>query len=101
MVPYGLVFRAKENGRRKDALKTLRHTAAIAAIIGKSEEIQDLCGTVKTDGSALLPQSECGHPDGNKLVLAKRQAEIGMANNLKKEFPVAALVDKLIFGRRS
>ncbi len=101
MTPGWVIFRAEEDGRSKDALKTLRHPAVIAAILGKPEEVQDPGGAVEMDGSALLLEGECSNPNWKESILPERQAEVRMTNNVKEEFSVPALVHKLVFGKRT
>jgi hypothetical protein len=79
-------------------LEALHHAAVIAAVLGKSEKLEHLSGTAKTNSPVLLAKGERGNPDGYEPVLAKRQSEIGMADDVKEEVSVASSVNKLIAG---
>ena len=72
MVSCRLIFRSEKDGGRKDALKALRYTPVVAAILGKPEEIQNLGCTTEADCPALLTQGESSNPDGNQAVLTER-----------------------------
>jgi len=72
MVPCGLVFSPKENGRSKYALKALHYTPAVTAILGKPEKIQNLGCALEVDRLAFLPKGQRCNPDGNQAVLAER-----------------------------
>lgn len=67
----GLFLRAEKDGRGEDPLKTLHHSSVVATIFSESEEIQNLCGAIEMDGTALLPEGEGCDPDGNETVLAE------------------------------
>ena len=56
---------------------------------------------MEMDCAALLAEGKCRHPDGDQAVLAERQAEVGVRDNLKDEIPVPALVNELAFGKRA
>lgn len=56
-VSTGLIVGAKEDGRCKDALEALHDPAIMAAIFGKTEEVQHLSGAVEADVPALLLHS--------------------------------------------
>jgi len=93
-----LLFGAEEDRRGENTLETLHHAAVIAAVLGKAKKLQHLSGTAKTNGAILLAKGERGNPDGYEPVLAKRQSEIGMADDVKEELSVASSVNELIAG---
>lgn len=96
-----LVFRAEEDGRGKNPLKTLYHSSVIATILGESEELQHLRGAIEMDRTALLPKGEGCYPDGDEAILAEGQAKIRMCDNLQEEFTVPALVKDLPLWKRA
>src|SRR5215472_8973157 len=91
-VPFALISRAKENGRRKDALEAFHDAAISFSVFEQPEEVQHLSGGAKVDGPAPLPQSQSCDPDGNEPILAKRQAEPRVPRDLEEELAVSSCV---------
>jgi hypothetical protein len=54
--------------------------------------VQHFGGTAEGNRLFLLPHCDCGKKDGDDAVLAPRQAILRMADNLKKELPIAPFV---------
>jgi len=77
----------------------LNHSAVIAAVLGKPEELKDLSSTFEMHGAAFLAEREGSDPDRYEAVLAKGQAEVGMADNVKEKFSIASSVNELITGQ--
>lgn len=72
-----LVLRSEKDGGGKDALEALHRATAIAAVLGKAEEVQHLGSALEANGAGLLSECKCGYPDGNKAVLPKGKPKSG------------------------
>jgi hypothetical protein len=59
-------------------------------VLGQAEEVDHLGSRIKTNRPGFLPDCERGDPNRNESVLAERQAELGMADDLEEETAVPA-----------
>jgi hypothetical protein len=83
----------------ENPFESFNQTTIVKSVLAQMKEIEDLSCTLESDDSASLPEGHGGNPNGYEPVLAKRQTEVGVASNLKKEFAVAPRVSELAQGR--
>lgn len=95
-----LFFGSKENRGAEEPLETVDESAVVRAVFGEIEEVEHLGGRIEMDLAGFLPQRERGNPDGNEPILAERQTEIGIGNDMERKFAVAPTMDDLE-GRRT
>jgi len=97
-VDAGMLLGSKENCCCKNSLETFDDAPIVAAIFRQVEEVEHLrCGLEARD-TALLADGKRRNPNGYEPVLAVWQPEIGMRDDVKKEFAVAPTMD-LLCGR--
>jgi hypothetical protein len=99
LTAVGLVFGSKEDRGSKDAMEALDYAAIMTAVLGEAEKVEHLGGALETYDPAFLLHSQRCYPDGYEAVLAKGEAEFGMAGDIEKEPPVAPRVNKPQPGR--
>lgn len=84
-----------------DPFKTLRDPAVIATVLMELEGVHNPGGTVEMYCALLLPHGESGNPNWVESIAPKGQSEIRMSEDMKEEFPIPALVNKLLFRKRA
>jgi hypothetical protein len=94
-----VIFGSEENGGTEEPLEALHEAAVVGAVFGKMEKVEHLGGRIEMKLAGFLPQGERGDPDGNEAVLSERQSEVGMGDDVEKEFAVAPAMDEFCGGR--
>ncbi len=91
-----LVVRSEKDRSSKYALETFHDAVIPLAVFEEVEEVEDLGGCIESHHAAALADGHGCYPDRNEPVLAVREAELRMADDLKEEFPVAPCVGQPI-----
>jgi hypothetical protein len=92
----GLRFGAEENSGAENAPEGFDDAPIMPTVFRQVKEIEDLGSRLKPDDAALLPNRQRGDPNWNQAILAVRQSEFGMSDNMKKEFSISPAVDLLV-----
>jgi len=87
---------AEEDAGRKDALETLDEPAVVNAVLWKLQELEQLGGSLKVNGTALLLHGQRRDPDRNQAILAKGQTKTLMGDDLQKELAVLTTMNQLL-----
>jgi hypothetical protein len=95
----GVIFGSEEDGGAEEPFEAFHEAAVVGAVRGKMEKVEHFGGRIEMKLTGFLPQGECGHPDGDEAVLAEAQSEVGMGNDVQKEFAVAPTMDEFCGGR--
>jgi hypothetical protein len=64
------------------------------------EEVEHLGGRIEMEIAGFLPQRERGYPDRDKAILPEREPEVGMGDDVEREFAIAPAMDE-VGGRRT
>ena len=92
-----LLFRAEKDGGAKDALKALNDPVVVVSVLGQFEVVEHLRGTGKPDQPTLLENREGRDPNGDEAVLAKRQTEPRVPDDIEGELAVAPGMGELVY----
>jgi hypothetical protein len=95
------IFGAEKDGSGKEPLKTLNQSPVIPAILGQTKEVEHFGRCGKMNHTVLLAEGQRGNPDRDEPILAERNAEVGMGDDVEKELSISSLVSKLVFGKRT
>ena len=68
------------------------------AVFGKVKELENFGSRLESHNAVLLADCQCGNPNRDEPVLAVWQPEIGMRDDVKKEFAVSPTMDLLCGG---
>ncbi len=85
-----LLFGAEEDGGAKDALESVNDSVVMISILWKIEVVEHLRRTLKADDAAFLENGQGRDPDGDEAVLAKRQTEARVPDDIKSKFAIAS-----------
>ncbi|MGA2075106.1 MAG: hypothetical protein ABSH52_16570 [Terriglobia bacterium] len=90
------VIGAKKHGGAKDALKTFHKPAISLAIFEETEKIENLGSGPKANDPAALANGDGRHPDWNEPILAVRQSELRMTENLKEKLSISPCIKQFV-----
>ena len=93
-----LFFGSEENRGAEEPLEAFAEAAVVRAVFGKMEEVEHLGGRIEMELAGFLPQGESGHPDGEKAVLAEREPEVGMGDDMEKKSAIVPAMHELCGG---
>jgi hypothetical protein len=86
---------AEEDAGRKDAFETLDEAAVMNSILWELQELKQLRGSLKVNGTALLLDGQRRDPNRNQSILAKGQTKTWMGDDFQKEFAVLTTMNQL------
>jgi hypothetical protein len=95
-----LFLGSEKNRPAEEPLEAFDEAAIVGAVLGKMKEVEHLSGRIEMKLTGFLPDSKCGHPDGDEAVLAKRQPVVRTGDDVKKKLTIAPAMDDLA-GRRT
>jgi hypothetical protein len=87
---------SKENCLCKNALETFDDASIMPAVFTEVKEPENFRSRSESHNAVLLADCQRGNPNRDETVLAVWKSEIGMRDDVKKEFAVSPTMDELL-----